>query len=227
MLKGDTNTRDVIADLVRNAVDETVISQLERRAQEPAVTSKIASRLEDRISNIQAFGRTITVIAQDFTDRGHGAQETRAGADLFVAVKVEDDDGSISKGLLVQAKWSHRADTSTEHKKLLEQCEEMLERTSNAGAFVWLYGATGVDVVPAHELVARPTQRPRSFKHRSVAQQFRDVLDCFQGDPSIAPEMVFENSGGLGAYMEDIAANTGVAIRVGKRFSPRGMELWN
>lgn len=217
MLKGDTVTRDILADLIRNAVDETVIQQTARGAQEPAVTSKIAVRLEQQLNGLGILDRKITVIAQDFTDRGPGSQEKRAGADLFIAIRVEDTEATISKGLLIQAKWSGGSKSKAEQKKLLQQCNYMLKRTTSAGAFVWLYGSDGVDVVPACEVTARPDGNPETLTQRNVAQQFRDVLDCFQGDPDNAPDMIFDDPFALGGYMADIAARTGVAITLGAR----------
>lgn len=218
MLRGDTITRDILADLIRSAVDETVIQQKARGAQEPAVTSKIAGQLERQLNGMGVLGRRITVVAQDFTDRGPGSQEKRAGADLFIAIRVEDSETTISKGLLIQAKWWGGFKSKAEQKKLVQQCSDMLERTTTAGAFVWLYGSDGVDVVPACEVTAQPYLNPEVLKQRNVAQQFRDVLDCFQGDPDNAPEVIFDDPTALGGYMADIAARTGLAITVGSRF---------
>lgn len=218
MLKGDTITRDILAELLRSTVDETVIQQKARGAQEPAVTSKIAVRLEHQLNGVGIFDRKITVIAQDFTDRGPRSQEKRAGADLFIGIRVEDSEATISKGLLIQAKWWGRPTSKAAQNKLLQQCKDMLERTTTAGAFVWLYGSDGVDVVPACEITATPYRSPETLTQRNIAQQFRDVLDCFQGDPGNAPEMIFDDPNALGSYMADIAARTGVAITVGPHF---------
>lgn len=90
----------------------------------------------------------------------------------------------------------------------------MLERTSEKAAFVWIYSLGGARVVPADEVVAQRQIRPEMLGDRSITEQFGEVLDCFQGDTNLVAPGIFTSDKALAAFMEDIAAKRGVAIRL-------------
>ena len=107
MLNGDTITRDILADLIRGAVDDTVKQQIARRAQEPPISSKIAAMIEARLNGVMVNGHTVSVVVQDFPDRGPGSWENKSGADLYVGIQVASwlrAAPPVAKGLLIQAK---------------------------------------------------------------------------------------------------------------------------
>lgn len=189
MLRGDGVTRDMLAELIRGAVVGAVTNQMARRTQEPPISTRIASMLENRLNGVTINNCRVTVVAQDFFDRGSGSWEQKSGADLYIASRVETPGSpiAVSKGLLIQAKKAKRAiktslrkSESDEQKNLTDQCGKMLQRTEK-GAFVWVYGTGGTHVVPASEVLSQQFVPIEYLQGRNVAEQFRDVLDCFSG----------------------------------------------
>src|SRR5437660_139092 len=171
MLNGDTVTRDALADLIRGAVDDTVKQQWPRRAQEPPISSKIAAMLEARLDGFSINGYKVSIVAQDFPDRGPGSWENKSGADLYIGIRVDSLPKlapPISKGLLIQAKKERvvthsRADGPPARSKasvdVVDQCEKMVKR-SDKGSFVWIYGAAGARAVPASEVIEQAPVPP-------------------------------------------------------------------
>ncbi len=88
------------------------------------------------------------------------------------------------------------------------------EATHAKGAFIWVYGAAGTHVVPASEVLKVQTVAPEYLEGRNVAEQFRDVLDCFLGDLSLVGPGIFKSDEALGAFLEEIAVRRGVAIKL-------------
>lgn len=214
MLRGDSVTRDMLADMIRSAVDDAVKSQTARRAQEPPISTRVASTLEHRLDGATINGYRVTVVAQDFPDRGPGSWEHKSGADLYIGIRVEAPIASFetSKGMLIQAKKARqRKGVSDDQQDLLDQCEKKLRRTDK-GAFVWVYSAGGTRVVPASEVLKLQVIPPEFLEGRNVAEQFRDVLDCFSGDTGLVAPDIFENDLALGNFLEEIAVQRGVAI---------------
>lgn len=222
MLRGDSVTRDMFAELIRGAVDGAVTSQMARRAQEPPISTRVASALEKRLDGVTINDYRVTVVAQDFPDRGSGSWEHKSGVDLYIGIRVETAGVpfAISKGLLIQAKkakrivkTSLRTSESDEQEDLIDQCGKMLARTDK-GAFVWVYGAGGTHVVPASEVLKQQFVPPEYLVGRNVAEQFRDVLDCFSGDTGLVAPDIFESDFALAAFLEEIAVRRGVTIKL-------------
>lgn len=226
MLNGDTITRDVLAELIRGAVDDTVKKQLERLAQEPPISSKIATAIESRLDGMTINGHNVSVVVQDFPDRGRGSWESKSGADLYIGIRVESwlkGVPPVAKGLLIQAKKERilkhsRVDDppsrSSIEPDVVAQCEKMMARTDK-GSFIWIYGAGGARVVPAAEVIKQQPVPPEYLASRNVAEQFRDVLDCFSGDVTLVGQGIFDNDTALAAFLEEIAVRRGVAITLG------------
>lgn len=222
MLRGDSVTRDILAELIRGAVDDAVGSQWKRRAQEPPISTRVASALEERLNGVFINNYRVKVVAQDFPDRGPGSWEKKSGADLYIGIRVETPGApfATSKGLLIQAKKvrplpleANPIHIGKDQQNLLDQCEKMLRRTDK-GAFIWVYGATGTHVVPVSEVLKVQTVAPEYLEGRNIAEQFRDVLDCFSGDLSLVGPGIFESDEALGAFLEEIAVRRGVAIKL-------------
>jgi hypothetical protein len=222
MLRGDSVTRDILAELIRGAVDDAVGSQWKRRAQEPPISTRVASVLEERLNGVSINNYRVKVVAQDFPDRGPGSWEKKSGADLYIGIRVETPGApfATSKGLLIQAKKVRSVPLEPnpihigkDQQNLLDQCEKMLRRTDK-GAFIWVYGAAGTHVVPASEVLKVQTVAPEYLEGRNVAEQFRDVLDCFSGDVSLVGPGIFESDEALGAFLEEIAVRRGVSIKL-------------
>jgi hypothetical protein len=79
----------------------------------------------------------VQVAVQELSDRGRGWKERKVGADLYISIVVEDEQGnarSIEMGPCGRAI------------SLREQSEEMLRRSKES--YVWIYDLHGVSVVP-------------------------------------------------------------------------------
>ena len=102
---------------------------------------------------------------------------------------------------------------SQQQQAFVGQCKKMLARTDK-GSFIWIYGPAGTRVVPASEAVEQRGVPPDYLAGRNVAEQFRDVLDCFSGDLGLVGPGIFESNVALGAFLEEIAVKRGVAIKL-------------
>lgn len=215
MLAHDQPTRDTIAEIIRGAVDDVVTTHISRITQEPAITAKIADRMESALRELSIFGYFVSVIATDIPDRGPGSLEKQTGVDLFVAIRVTSEDGSFSvaKGLLIQGKISVGHRGVKDRKGLREQCEKMVSKSAK-GAYVWIYGALGVRSVPASEVLRYPKYWVEDLGSRNIAEHFRDVLDCVAGDEGLAIDPIFESPVALNNWMKDLGAQHGIAIDV-------------
>lgn len=225
MLRGDELTRDLLAEAIRGAVDDTVKRQLQRRAQEPAISSKIAAALEERLDGLELNGYTVNIVAQDFPDRGRASWEHEGGADLFIGIRVQPPVSipPIAKGLLIQSKKAQpigaahvrqsapRVSGGKAQRDLYEQCEK-IEKRSPKGSFVWVYSAGGAHIVPASEVLQWGSVPPEFLAGRTVGEHFREVLDCFAGDPDLVGEGIFTDDKALGNFLEEIAVRRGVTI---------------
>lgn len=225
MLRDDTIARDLLAELIRGAVDDTVRQQMMRRAQEPQISSKIATTIEGRLNGALLGRYRVTAVVQDFTDRGPKSGEWHSGSDLYLGLRVDNGvEPPRAKGMLIQAKKRQLALRGKDgainprvgkgHLDLLKQCEKMLKRTVPNGAFVWLYSANGTEVLPAREVLDNPQRLAESLNPRGVADQFREVLDCFQGDPDLVGRGIFDDDGALADFMGEIAVARAVTIDV-------------
>lgn len=215
MLAHDEFVRNVIADMIRSAADETLTKQLGRGAQEAAISARIAERIEATMQGLHVNGYRVEVVSADIPDRAPGALEKQTGVDLFLAIRVrsEDDVINVSKGILIQGKSEGDGGRAIERERLLGQCRKMADR-STKGAYVWVYGSAGVRSVPATEVLRFPRSRVEALSSRNVAEQFRDILDCVAGDEKLANDKIFESAEALGAWIRDYGAKAGAAIDV-------------
>jgi hypothetical protein len=76
-------------------------------------------------------------------------EEPQFGADLVMALDINTPDYEVKKGFLVQAKRLEKDEylSTDQHRSLQAQYERMLSLTPSS--MVFLYGETGVHVVPA------------------------------------------------------------------------------
>lgn len=212
MLRGDETTRDWLADALRGAVDDVVAQHSMRLTQEAQISSKIADRIEQKLTGMQINGYEVSVVANDMPDRGPNSLESKTGVDLYIGIRVRRTDivMETAKGLLVQGKLSG-AHSTKEQDRLVEQCRKMAS-TSSKGAYVWIYGSQGATVIPASELVSNPNLHPSDFSARNIGQHFRDVLDCVAGDEQLVTSGVFEHVDELNAMMRELGARAAVAV---------------
>ncbi|RUW85011.1 hypothetical protein [Mesorhizobium sp. M1E.F.Ca.ET.063.01.1.1] len=171
--------RDIIASAMRSVIDEQVSEHFNARTQEHQLTSRIAGVMEKELSVYTILGRRMTVLTQEFPDKGKGSLEKPTGIDLYISIADTDENG-FSKGIFVQAKWKEIGRKSKSLVTLGNQCKEMLARST--ASYVWLYAPDGVEVVRAQEVVDQPGVPPESLRSRRADDLFSRILECPEGD---------------------------------------------
>jgi hypothetical protein len=175
--------------LVRKAVNKIAaaarqaLQDLEdgRVQQEPAFTDRFIAYVQS-----QLHGRSLAGVcwsAVTLPDRGRNSAESQLGADLLSVVRFDLPGFSVTKGFLAQAKLVEPATSfsTAESQKLKEQCEKML--AVSPASFVFLYSLqSGVQVVPAIEVVGARDCNPHELTTRSIPQFFTEHFECFIGD---------------------------------------------
>jgi hypothetical protein len=96
-------------------------------------------------------------------------------------LNIELPELAVSKGFLAQAKLV-RNGSSGDLKELREQCKKMLNLSPDS--FVFLYGQSGVRVVPAISVVGSKVD-PLQLYSRSAQRFFEEHFECFIGDGNI------------------------------------------
>jgi hypothetical protein len=89
----------------------------------------------------------------------------------------------------------------------------MLDRTKD-GAYVWSYGSSGVSSIKAQDVLQNAPRPHRPFNGETLDKFFRQVLDCLRGDFDLAPTGIFSDRHKLSEYVNEIGAQTGVAVSV-------------
>lgn len=171
-----------VSDMVRKAADQTLSDLSEGWVeQEAAFTDRLIANLQNKID-----GKTIKGIrwkAKTLTDRGPGAQESVYGADFLGVLDMDLQDFQVKKGFVAQAKLLPRKRkhaSSAEFERLQKQCRKMLAITPDA--FVFLYNAHSIKIVPALSVLGTKTDRIRHLASQSIGRFFREYLECFIGD---------------------------------------------
>ncbi|MGE4182763.1 MAG: hypothetical protein AB7J34_23300 [Limisphaerales bacterium] len=168
------------AQRIAGAIDHSVEALAQGRVEhEPAMTDRMLGAIEESLVDYQNRGLRWT--AKTLTDRGRGSQESKYGADFLGVLSIALPDFTVSKGFLAQAKLV-RGNSSGEVKELKRQCEKMLDLSPDS--FVFLYGATGVRIVPALSVLAADVD-PLKLYSRSAQSFFEAHFECFIGDRSI------------------------------------------
>lgn len=177
------------AQQIANAINHTVDALRERRVeQEPAITDRMLGAIEESLSDYSNKG--ISWQAKTLTDRGAGAQESKYGADFMGVLTITLPNFAVSKGFLAQAKLI-RDGSAGSLDELKSQCDRMLNLSPDS--FVFLYGFSGVRVIPAVSVVGS-TLDPQQLYSRSAQRFFEEHIQCFIGDRKIsAPSTVVLN----------------------------------
>lgn len=211
MKRADGLSRDMIAEAIRSIVDEVVREHFDALTQEHQLSSRICGALEARL-RMAAFGEyRVEIVTQEAPDKGPNTLEKRSGIDLYIGIRI-NDGAVVSKGLLVQAKWKDAGRNTAEQSRLVEQCRKIDGRT-DAG-YVWLYGSSGVEVVPAKDVIAHPTTAPETLGSRRINEVFGQVLDCFEGDRRLAIPNGVDLRKDLGTMLTEFGVRNGIAIAV-------------
>lgn len=198
-------------------VDGVVAQQCARHyralTQEHQLTSRLAQAIEDEIRRTPVDGARIEVEAREFPDHGPGSLEKKVGADLYVSIVRHDDDGSVSKGMLVQSKWDSSLRRASERRTLREQARHMREQSREA-SYVWVYTPRGVAVVPA-AIAERGFRGGRIFMEpRTVGELIADGVRCNAGDPGIGRSLDQPMVESLNAAMERMGVRAGLGLMV-------------
>ena len=174
-----------IISSIRTAANHTLDAFSEKRTEhEPSFTDRLLNSIELQIDGKIIGGVKWT--AKTLTDRGANSQESEFGADFLGALSLEFDDYNVKKGFLAQAKIVEPSDTfpKKESERLIDQCNKMLNHTSDA--FVFLYShQSGIEIVPAVEVVSARHCNPHELTTKAITEFFKDHLECFIGDRSI------------------------------------------
>lgn len=177
-----------LADAANGTVDALVEGRVE---QEPAFTDRMLGRIETAMEGYVTKGVRWT--AKTLTDRGGSSQEREFGADFAGVLNIDLEDFKVSKGFLAQAKLVEPRVfvPARELERMVIQCERMLEHTP--AAFLFLYSAQGISVVPAISVVSATFLNPHELYPRSMSRFYEEHFECFIGDRTIAeptPEML-------------------------------------
>lgn len=197
--------RDLISEAIRSTVDEVVQEHYPALTQEHHLTPRIGERLEQRLNGRFFYGAGLSVITQDFPDKGRGALEKKVGSDIYIGISLR---GQFNKGLLVQSKWIDSDDP-----KLTEQCERMLRYSPSA--YVWLYGSNGVRMLKAKSVVEHHRyRRGQATWSDNLSNIFKEVLSCRQGDRSIGVETGPGWRERVSEMLQQLQMTTAVAIDI-------------
>ncbi|QAY77253.1 hypothetical protein [Sphingosinicella sp. BN140058] len=203
MINGEAARRKV-ATAFAEAVDELVRDRMDGLVEEPDITSRLGQRLEDRFDGQILAGHRVRVISETVTSHGRGSLEKPLGADLYVALSVEDACGlTTTKGVLIQAKRRDRLDPAG----LSKQCRRMMHVTRK-GSVAWIYTRTGVDVVRATDTTKK------EWPVLSASQFFDAVLKCTLGDLRRVPNGSFGNRRALKAMLEKMGADNAIWLEL-------------
>ena len=178
--------------------------------QEHQFTSGLARAIERELEAHPVEGAQLEVRAQEFPDRGPGSLEKRTGSDLYISVVRTDGDGPVSKGMLVQSKWDRALAHSSERRKLRNQAHTMLEKTDES--YVWVYGPTGVAVVPARAPLVIDSPPWIADGPTTVGELIAAGLRCTAGDRRIGRDVRLPLVDGLNAIQERLAAATALSF---------------
>jgi hypothetical protein len=170
------------ATVAAKAADGTTEALRDDRVeQEPAFTDRMLGRIEHAMDGLTTKGVRWT--AKTLTDHGPGAQERDYGADFIGVLSIVIQGYRVTKGFLAQAKRVDALGRQSEVRRLLEQCQRMLDLSP--ASFVWLYSREGISVVPATAVTAAGGEDLEGLYSRSASRFFEEHFECFIGDPRI------------------------------------------
>jgi hypothetical protein len=145
--------------------------------QEPEITSRLCQRAEDRLDGKRAGKYVLRVSAQSMPDRGSKSIERITGADIFLSVSLDGQDG-FDKGLFIQAKY----DRDANREELIKNCDRMTSQVGAEGAYVWIYTPSGISVLsPAQLRKSQEKSAAKITRARSIGGFTGRILDCFAG----------------------------------------------
>lgn len=178
----DKQSRREIMKRLGEAVDELVedlyseITDGVSTVQEAEISSRLCQRLEDKLDNAQAGAYIFRVIAQSVPDRGPKSLENVLGADIFLSVSLDGEDG-FDKGIFIQAKYDRNINRS----ELIEACDKMQRVVGKEGSYVWIYEPDGVKVLSVQQVRTMKGNSLKGLQPRTVEGFTGRILDCYAG----------------------------------------------
>lgn len=217
-----TRVRDAVRQCVESASQRTLLDVVEGRTEnEPTFSVQLATRVQDCLNDLDIEGHRIQVSIRTVQDRGRGAAERRYGTDLVVVVRIDTDEMSVTKGLLVQAKNEgsegvhvggvrrQRVEVTTLSPQLRAQCRKMLR--ISASSYVWIYDPTGVRSATAVSIeAAKPGRTRKRVPSSRLEDHIDDLVACKVGDPRI----VAHDDGTLDRLLDEVGAETALLLEV-------------
>jgi hypothetical protein len=151
---------------------------------EPNFTATLVTRIKDLLTDYSKGG--ISWTAKILTSHGPNTEETKFGADLLGALNLDLPGYSVRKGFLAQAKRQEEDESirSAEWSRMQRQCNTMLNHTSES--YVFVYGLSGVFVVPAISVAACSNVKSLYMLHpKRLSAFYKEHFTCFIGDRRI------------------------------------------
>lgn len=214
--------RDLIGSWLESIADEVCEQHCNALSQEHQISARIGQALERRwekeLSDANVLNHKITIITQDIPDKGRGALERSLGADLYIGVEIISEQGRVTKGLLVQAKWDGPL-VDKERGDLRRQCQEMLARTD--ASYVWAYSEAGIRSRHAEDFTKKEVSMMSAPD--GIGRLFSEVMACNRGDPALGLPDVEDTAQkriALGAMLKELSVPHGMALTVR---APRGL----
>jgi hypothetical protein len=200
-----------LQQLVNGIVAEAAARHYDAPTQEHQFTSKVAALIEAKLGRLKIDGLEVTVLAQDFPDKGPNSGEKKSGSDLYislVATSEADETWLINKGMLVQSKW----DDTASGKTLTDQVRKMRRRS--VASYVWVYTRSSISVVPASDVAGGVLDMTRST---TVGELIANGFRCFEGDPAIGRDLNLGEPESVFATMQKLSADQSLAISIQER----------
>ncbi|BBA69298.1 hypothetical protein [Geobacter sulfurreducens] len=173
------------ATKVATAAKKTAEEYAEKKLpDEPAFTTALATRIKDSLSGFAKGG--ITWNAKILSSHGPNTEESKFGADILGALHLDLPGYNVNKGFLAQAKRQEPGKhlVSKEWARLQEQCNTMLNFTSES--YVFIYSLNGVFVVPSISVVACNNIEDLHTLHpKNLSAFYKEHFMCFVGDRAI------------------------------------------
>ncbi|MGO7486702.1 hypothetical protein ACCT28_36765 [Rhizobium ruizarguesonis] len=171
------------------AVEDTVESYREAEVtDEDDITGFLAGALKARLKGqVGDLHWSSSVLRHR---KGKAAEEKILGADLLIHVRVDTPQHKYSKGVLVQAKrvGPNEAMSTTEHGRLIKQCDLMLNYTP--AAFVFNYTKSAIRAAPAIRIAGSTNRMLHSDCNMTSYGFFLQLFRCPIGDRNITSPQV-------------------------------------
>jgi hypothetical protein len=197
-----------IRETIDATVDEAYEGEYDGLTQESPLTADIAAAIRTELKHhpLEVDGLKVEVATRNVPDRGRGSIESKIGADLYVSVVRHVDGESVSKGILIQAKWDKQVRSAG------PQINDMLALTEEA--YVLVYRSNGPIVVPARGFSFSSPVTLTATRGLTLGTLLADGLKCNRGDELIGRPLVLNPKQGMDQMLRSLAAKRALALRM-------------